>query len=153
MASEQGRKLVLAGLAVALLAGCAGGGKQIGLNRSDSALVGGTLRVGLTGWAGHEQRNSVPGSHGRYFYAFDPQEIRYPDAFEFFRCCLLRTLLSYNGRPTGRGGTLLRPDLATSLPTVSADGLTWTFRLKHGLHYAPPLQKTEIVVQDVIRAV
>jgi ABC-type transport system substrate-binding protein len=114
---------------------------------------GGTLRVGLTGWGGHEKRNSVPGSHGRFFYAFDPQEIRYPPAFELFRCCLLRTLLSYNGRPTGHGGTELRPDLATSLPTVSADGLTWTFQLRRGLHYAPPLQKTEIVVQDVIRAV
>ena len=117
------------------------------------SIRGGTLRVGLSGWAGHEQRNSVPGSHGRFFYAFDPQEIRYPPAFELFRCCLLRTLLSYNGRPTGQGGTVLRPDLATSLPTVSPDGLTWTFHLKHGLHYAPPLQKTEIVAQDVIRAV
>ena len=30
------------------------------------------------------------------------------------------TLLSYNGRPTGQGGAELRPDLATSLPSVSA---------------------------------
>jgi len=59
-----------------------------------ASIRGGTLRVGLTGWAGHEQRNSVPGSHVRFFYAFDPQEIRYPPAFELFRCCLLRTLLS-----------------------------------------------------------
>jgi ABC-type transport system substrate-binding protein len=136
----------------ALLAGCAGGGNKPGVNRSDTALLGGTLRVGLTGWAGHEQRNSVPGSHGRYFYAFDPQEINYPPAFELFRCCLLRTLLSYNGRPTSQGGAVLRPDLAATLPTVSADGRTWTFQLKRGLHYAPPLQKTEIVAQDVIRA-
>jgi peptide/nickel transport system substrate-binding protein len=94
----------------------------------------------------------VPGSHGRYFYAFDPQEIRYPDAFELFRCCLVRTLLSYNGRPTGQGGAELRPDLAASLPTVSSDGMTWTFHLKKGIHYAPPLAKTEIISQDIVRA-
>jgi peptide/nickel transport system substrate-binding protein len=140
-----------AATAVALVV-TAGGGARHAAPVGASAR-GGTLRVGLTGWAGHELRNSVPGSHGRFFYAFDPQEIRYPPAFELFRCCLLRTLLSYNGRPTGQGGTVLRPDLATSPPTVSADGLTWTFHLKHGLHYAPPLEKTEIVAQDVIRAV
>ena len=146
------RKLAVPVLAVVLVAGCGGSAKNGGRTEGDSALRGGTLQVGLTNWAGHEQRNSVPGSKGRYFYAFDPQEIRYPDAFEFFRCCLLRTLLSYNGHPTGEGGAQLRPDLATSLPTVSADGLTWTFHLKSGLHYAPPLEKTEIVAQDVIRA-
>jgi peptide/nickel transport system substrate-binding protein len=137
--------------AVALVVAACGGAQHAA--RVEATVGGGTLRVGLTGWAGHEQRNSVPGSQGRFFYAFDPQEIRYPPAFELFRCCLLRTLLSYNGRPTGQGGTVLRPDLATSLPAVSADGLTWTFHLKHGLHYAPPLQTTEIVAQDVIRAV
>jgi peptide/nickel transport system substrate-binding protein len=145
-------KLISWALVVALIAGCGGGAKKVGGAQDGRSLRGGTLRVVLTGWAGHEQRNSVPGSNGHYFYAFDPQEIRYPDTFEFFRCCLLRTLLSYNGRPTGQGGAELRPDLAASLPTVSADGLTWTFQLKRGLHYAPPLQKTEIVAQDIIRA-
>ena len=138
-------------LAVALVVAACGGARHAAQARA--TVRGGTLRVGLTGWAGHELRNAVPESHGRFFYAFDPQEIRYPPAFELFRCCLLRTLLSYNGRPTGQGGTELRPDLATALPTVSADGLTWTFHLKQGLHYAPPLQKTEIAAQDVIRAV
>ncbi len=148
---SEGRKLVAGALAVALLAAC-GGGAKVGGAKGEGPLRGGTLRVGLVTWADHEERNSVPGSHGRYFYAFDPQEILYPDAFEFFRCCLLRTLLSYNGRPSGQGGAELRPDLAVSLPAVAADGLTWTFRLKRGLHYAPPLEKTEIVAQDVIRA-
>jgi peptide/nickel transport system substrate-binding protein len=148
---SKSRILVFTGLVLGLVAGCGGGGK-VGHAAHESSLSGGTLRVGLTGWVGHEERNSVPGSHGRYFYAFDPQEIRYPDAFELFRCCLLRTLLSYNGRPTGQGGAELRPDLATALPTVSADELTWTFHLKRGLHYAPPLQHREIVAQDVIRA-
>src|SRR5438128_11241777 len=104
------RRLVVSGLTVALVAGC-GAGSKVGGSTQGNSLRGGTLRVGLVTWAGHEERNSVPGSHGRYFYAFDPQEINYTDAFEFFRCCLLRTLLSYNGRPTGQAGAELLPDL------------------------------------------
>jgi ABC-type transport system substrate-binding protein len=48
---------------------------------------------------------------------------------------------------------VLRPDLATALPRVSADGLTWTFHLKDGIRYAPPFGDREIVAADVIRAV
>src|SRR5262249_51147723 len=67
-------------------------------------------------------------------------------------CCLARTLVSYSGRPTAQGGTILRPDLATALPDVSADELTWTFHIKPGLHYGPPLQGVEITSADVVRA-
>lgn len=73
--------------------------------------------------------------------------------FELTRCCLTRTLLAYNGRPTEEGGAELRPDLATELPAVSDDGLTWTFRLKPGIRYAPPFDETEITARDVIRGI
>ena len=70
------------------------------------------------------------------------------------RCCLLRTLISYNGHPTEEGGTELRPDLASGMPEVSRDQLTWTFRLKAGIHYAPPLEQVEITAAaDVVRAI
>lgn len=81
----------------------------------------------------------------------DPQLDYSNQPWEIFRCCLVRTLLSYSGRPTARGGAELRPDLATSLPDVSPDGLTWTFRLKRGLRYAPPFSDTEIVAADIVR--
>jgi ABC-type transport system substrate-binding protein len=84
--------------------------------------------------------------------ALDPQKAFSSDPWELLRCCLLRTLLSYSGAPTARGGAILRPDLAASLPTVSADGRTWTFRLKPGLHYAPPLDQVQITTRDIIRA-
>jgi ABC-type transport system substrate-binding protein len=134
-----------------VLLGNGGGSRE--RTASDAAdLRGGTLRVGLSDWAGHEDRNSLPRSR-RIFYPFDPQAVRYQSALEIFRCCLLRTLLSYNGRPTQQGGAVLRPDLAAALPAVSPDGRTWTFRLRRGLRYAPPLQDTEIVAHDVIRAI
>jgi peptide/nickel transport system substrate-binding protein len=82
----------------------------------------------------------------------DPQKAYFGDSWELMRCCLLRTLLSYTGAPTAQGGAILHPDLAAAMPTVSGDGLTWTFRLKPGLHYAPPLEQVEIKAQDIIRA-
>jgi peptide/nickel transport system substrate-binding protein len=74
------------------------------------------------------------------------------DTFELLRCCLGRTLLSYNGQPTTAGGATLRPDLAGGPPDVASDGLTWTFHLRQGLHYSPPLAATEITAADFVRA-
>lgn len=102
---------------------------------------GGTLRLAMF------DADAAPFPQG-----LDPQTAFRPDLYEMFRCCLLRTLLSYSGRPTGQGGALLRPDLAEALPEVSADGLTWTFRLKRGLRYGPPLTDTEIVASDFVRS-
>jgi peptide/nickel transport system substrate-binding protein len=72
--------------------------------------------------------------------------------WELVRCCLARTLLSYNGRSTAEGGSRLQPDLAQALPDVSPDGLTWTIRIRPGLHYAPPLQDVEITAADFVRS-
>ncbi len=114
------------------------------LATSSSAMprLGGTLRVGLP----HEGENG-------------PFTMTYPDPQTggdfidpILRCCLTRTLLSYNGQTTDKGGAELRPDLATDLPEVSADGLVWTFRIRSGLHYAPPHQDHEIVSGDFVRA-
>jgi ABC-type transport system substrate-binding protein len=84
--------------------------------------------------------------------AFDPQKEYYFVAWSFMRCCLLRTLLSFNGKPTEERGTELFPDLAADLPEISEDGLTWRFSLKEGLTYAPPFEDTPIVAQDFIRS-
>lgn len=84
---------------------------------------------------------------------FDPQTTFRLSAFEIFRCCLLRTLMAYNGRSSSEGGAELRPDVAEQFPDVSSDGLTWTFHLTKGLMYAPPLADTEIVAADFVRAI
>ncbi|MGQ0671184.1 MAG: ABC transporter substrate-binding protein [Actinomycetota bacterium] len=92
------------------------------------------------------------GMIGDVIAAFDPQKEYYSVTWEYFHCCLVRNLMSYNGKPTGEGGTELHPDLAAAEPEVSADGLTWTFTLKAGIHYAPPLQDVEITSGDFARA-
>src|SRR5437588_9707474 len=130
-----GRSFAAVTCVLLLLAACTGGGGPSTTPRAMPHL-GGTLRVAT----------------GDFTLRLDPQARYDTGAFELFQCCLLRTLLSYAGRPTQQGGATLLPDLATALPRVSPSGLEWTFHIKPGLHYAPPLQHTEIVAQDFIRA-
>jgi len=84
--------------------------------------------------------------------ALDPQIEYEADSWELFRCCLLRTLLAHSGHTTTDGGAELRPDLASSMPDVTPDGLTWTFHLRRGIHYSPPLQTIEVTAPDFVRA-
>ncbi len=83
---------------------------------------------------------------------FDPQRDYGIIGWQLYRCCLLRTLYSYNGKPIEGGGAELRPDLASGLPEVSADGLTWVFHLRQGLRFAPPFEDNRIVALDLVRA-
>lgn len=84
--------------------------------------------------------------------ALDPVRAYDPFSWELFRCCLVRTLYSTNGREVENGGSELRPDIAEELPVVSEDGLTWTIRLRRGLRYAPPFEDVEITAPDIVRA-
>jgi peptide/nickel transport system substrate-binding protein len=61
-------------------------------------------------------------------------------------------LMSYDGT-AGVTGTEPKPDLAAGPPEVSTDGLTWTFHLRPGLHYGPPLQAVSITSPDIVRAI
>jgi peptide/nickel transport system substrate-binding protein len=83
---------------------------------------------------------------------FDPQRSYYTVNWGFYHCCLLRTLVTTPPTTAENGGNELVPDLATELPTLSEDGLTYTFTLREGVMYAPPYQDTEIVAQDFINA-
>ncbi len=106
--------------------------------QADTTPRGGTLRL------------AVPDDG---FWAIDLDPRGYStESWELARCCLLRTLFSYNGKPAEEGGADVRPDLAEGMPEVSSDGLTWTFRLRRGLRYAPPFEDTPIVALDIVRA-
>jgi serine/threonine-protein kinase len=39
---------------------------------------------------------------------------------------------------SGRRGTRVIPEVAAGMPTVSADGRTWRFRIRHGYRFSPP---------------
>jgi ABC-type transport system substrate-binding protein len=112
-----------------------------------AADLGGTLRIGL------EPRDQPFLETIRTF--LDPAGE--PDPW-FRRCCTARTLLSYQvaGRADsaeGEGAAELVPDLATALPTVTPDGLSWTVNLRPGLRYAPPFDDFEIGSADIVRSI
>jgi peptide/nickel transport system substrate-binding protein len=118
-----------------LVASCTGGATTV-TSAPPNPGSGGTLRVGMTGGA---------------FFDLDPQNEWFFSSWELFRCCLLRTLMSYDGT-SGVSGTEPKPDLAAAPPDVSTDGLTWTFHLRPDLHYGPPLQDVQITSLDLVRA-
>ena len=136
------RSLKVVGIALALAlitAACGGGGGSTGgADVAEEDLQrGGTLRVSML--------SDVSA-------AFDPAKEYYQVSWGLFRCCLLRTLITFPGVEAAEGGNDLVPDLA-ELPEVSEDGLTWTFKLKGGINYAPPFQDTEVVAEDFVRAI
>jgi peptide/nickel transport system substrate-binding protein len=130
------RNLVGTMIVLALAAACTGADRGGGPPPADEPPRGGTLRLAIAVFLPRAE--------------LDPQRAVFSVALT--RCCLHRTLYSYNGRPTDEGGAELRPDLAVGIPEVSSDGLRWTFRLREGLRYAPPFEETEIVAADLVRA-
>lgn len=84
--------------------------------------------------------------------AFDPQKEYYSVTWGFYHCCLMRTLVTTPSTTADNGGNELQPDLATELPTVSDDGLTYTFTIRDGVTFGPPYQDTEITSQSFINA-
>ena len=130
---------VVAALGIVAVA-CGGSGNRgnQGATRTQAPgtdLSGGTLRMAMLEDA-----------------AFDPQKAYDTASWEYFRCCLARTLLSYKGVPTADGGTELFPDLAAVEPVISDDQLTWTYQIKPGVHYGDPFTDVEVTAQDFIRA-
>lgn len=139
---------VAAAIAVmAILAAACGTGEEVaepqptdGGTGTEELPTGGTLRLAAL--------DDIDGVGG-----MDPQKSYYSVAFEFHRCCINRTLLSYTGTPTEEGGTEVHPDLADGEPQVSDDNLVWTFKIKQGIMYAPPLEDVEVTAPDFIRAI
>ncbi len=143
---------MMAALAVTLLVtGCRSSPAPESVSSPSQDLPrGGTLRLAVP----HDivpPSNLASSDEAVATNALDPQFSAWYDAEELQRCCLSRTLVSYVGNPTDRDGTALRPDLAASLPEVSSDELTWTFRLRAGIHYGPPLEDTEVTSADFVR--
>jgi peptide/nickel transport system substrate-binding protein len=112
-------------------------GSTTDTSSADSSLKGGTLKMAML---------------ADVTAAFDPQKEYYSVTWEYYRCCLLRTLMSYKGVPTDEGGAEVFPDLAASEPEVSQDGLTWTFTLKQGVMYGDPFGDVAVTSGDFVRA-
>ena len=121
----------------------------------DGDETGATGATTATGTTGELQPGGTLefGQVGDVAAAFDPQKEYYTVTFAYYRCCLLRTLLSTNGKSTAEGGSDLQPDIATALPEISADGLTYTFTLKSGVNYGDPFTDVSVTSADIVRAI
>ncbi len=79
--------------------------------------------------------------------AFDPTGEYLGSAFGLYSQLLLRNLVTYN-HIGGVKGDAIVADLATDTGQVSSDGLTYTFKLKPGVKWGPPVNRA-ITSKDV----
>jgi peptide/nickel transport system substrate-binding protein len=119
----------MAPAASALLSACGPAGPQTGGGTQPQGQGAGTPRVG------GEVRIDVTGDPS----SFDPLRFNATDNQRIYRL-LTSQLLTYKADKT------FEPDLAASLPTVSADGLTYTFKLKTGVkwHDGAPFDSADV---------
>jgi peptide/nickel transport system substrate-binding protein len=123
-------------LAVALLAAaCDGGGDTGGGGREPRGVKRGTLRIF---------------DHGDVD-ALDPG-IAYGAVDWALLRGLVRELYSFDSRHHDERRLMPVPDLADGPYRLSSDGRTYTFRLRKGVRYAPPVDR-EVEARDFIYAV
>lgn len=135
---------VVAAMAVLsmVLVAC-GGGESSGTGNTPSASGSGEIPTGGTLHTAMTQD---------FFYGLDPTQEYYAVSWEFLRCCMARTMMSYTGTTAEEGGGVPQPDLSDGEPTVSEDELTWTFKIKQGAMFGDPLNR-QIVAQDFVNAI
>src|SRR5215210_621632 len=136
--------LVLAACSLALVAVACGGGDDEPSGSADTTggssggepTKGGTYRISTT------QFNHTGG--------FDPTGEYLGTDLGLYSNLLVRTLVGYEHK-SGAEGNKVVPDLATDMGEVSEDGLTYTFTLKDGVKFSPPVDR-EVTSKDVAYA-
>lgn len=133
MGSTKRRTAVIAAV-VAIVAAVAVTSVSASSSTASKVQAGGTYRVGWEssfGWTS----------------SFDPTGEYLANAFAIYSSLLVRTLVGYN-HVAGAAGNKVVPDLATSVPKPTNGGKTYTFRLKTGIRFGPPVSR-EITSKDV----
>jgi peptide/nickel transport system substrate-binding protein len=132
------RPLAAVLLALALLAAACQGrrsGGDGGGGQAARGVKGGTLRV--------LDLNDVE--------AFDPG-IAYGAADLALLRGVVRELYAFDSRARGERAAVPVPDLADGPSRLSADGRTYTFRIRRGVRYAPPVNR-EVRAGDFVYAI
>src|SRR4051812_37218558 len=133
--------LALLGVTVAcLLAACGGQGGSSSSTNSASP-TGGSGSRGGTYKVGWEQAFSFTDN-------LDPTGEYLGEAFSIYSNLLVRTLVGYN-HVAGADGNELVPDIATSVPEPTDDGTTYTFTLKKGIRFGPPVNRA-VTSKDIL---
>jgi peptide/nickel transport system substrate-binding protein len=135
---RQRLRLVGLALALALVAAACGGGDDEGGGgdqQQAAAEKGGVLRTATTDFG--------------FTNGFDPTGEYLGSAFTMYGA-LVRTLVTYK-HIAGPPGNELHPDLATEVPQPTDNGLTYTYKLKPNVKFAPPLDRA-VTSKDIAYA-
>ena len=81
---------------------------------------------------------------------FDPTGEYLGNAWGLYSNLMLRSLIGYKHLP-GAAGNDLVGDLATAVPQPTDNGLTYTYHLRKGVKFSPPVNR-EVTAQDVAYA-
>jgi peptide/nickel transport system substrate-binding protein len=129
--------VAVAGLTIAATTASARPQQQATASTPKKAQAGGVFRV--------EWESSFDFTAG-----FDPTGEYLGEAFGIYSNLLVRTLVGYN-HVAGAAGNVVVPDLATNTGVISNGGKTYTFKLKDGIKFGPPLNRA-ITSKDVLFA-
>jgi peptide/nickel transport system substrate-binding protein len=81
---------------------------------------------------------------------FDPTGEYLGNAWGLYSNLMLRSLIGYKHQP-GAAGNALIGDLATAVPTPTDNGLTYTYKLRSGIKFGPPVNRA-VTSKDVAYA-
>src|SRR5690242_11640989 len=128
--------MVAGSAAFALVLSACGGGGSSGTNGSSGNKGASGFNAGLTGVVNPSDKKggTLKMANSSDIDSFDPARSYYAWAWNFEKSYYVRTLVTNTPKP-GKDGVLLQPDLAQAMPEISADKLTYTFKLKSGLKF------------------
>ena len=112
------------------------------------AVVALAVGVAVSGGAASPQSAPKPGGVFRVAFeasfgftdSFDPTGEYYVFSWAIESNLMIRTLVGYD-HVAGPAGNVLVPDIATSVPKAADGGKTYTFHLKHGVKFGPPVDR------------
>jgi peptide/nickel transport system substrate-binding protein len=144
-----------------LAAGC-GSKKSTSNNTSTTASSGGNNATGtaksVVGSGTLDNGSSAKGGNYRIGWEqsfgftdnFDPTGEYLGNAWGLYSNLMLRSLIGYTHKP-GAAGNQLVGDLATSVPQPTDGGKTYTYKLRDGVKFGPPVNRA-ITSKDVAYA-
>jgi peptide/nickel transport system substrate-binding protein len=133
------RSAIVGVATLALVAVACGGGSSSSSSGSQGAqpTSGGTIR---------EETQSFGWTDD-----FDPTGEYLGSAWALLDELLMRGLMTYTHTSAADGGNVPVPDLAVAPPTISSDGLTYTFEMKSDVMFGPPLDRA-VTSKDILFA-